>query len=72
MKKWLAKGHETCYFVRQRMASWLKICKFLVENVMFDFDTQSLKCFQFFYTHTNTKICLKEKQWWPTDQTFAF
>lgn len=25
--------------------SWLKICKFLVENVMFDFATQSLKCF---------------------------
>lgn len=24
---------------------WLKICKFLVENVMFDFATQSLKCF---------------------------
>lgn len=24
------------------------------------------------YMHTNTKICLREKQWWPKDQTFAF
>lgn len=73
MKKWLAKGQETCYFVRQRMA-------FLANNLQIthrkcyvwfcgiDFEM----CLFFFYMHTNTKICLKGKQWWPKDQTFAF
>lgn len=36
--------------------SWLKICKFLVENVMFDFATQSLK---FILTQTPTFVWKK-------------